>query len=276
MAGSKRSRTAQGVLAERAILTDMGVLDDPIARSMLSPSMAALYRLCRRRPQRVPTLPVTLAGLAARVLWHDAQVFAALDGGLDQVAVIGAGYDTRAWRFRRAGVRFFELDHAPTQADKARRAPGSGPTYVEVDLTTQSAAETLRDGGFDPSRPALFVLEGLTMYLSEDVVRGQLRDLSQMSAARSRLTTDFYPPGAAGAARDQRQHRLQRLARAGSGEDLHLLVDRSQAAALVDGSGWTVDEAVSMRATAHRLVPAACGLPVDAVDEHKTLVSASR
>ncbi|MBA2625656.1 MAG: class I SAM-dependent methyltransferase [Acidimicrobiia bacterium] len=50
----------------------------------------------------------------------------ALDAGIEQVAVIGAGYDRRAWRFHRDGVQFFELDHGATQQDKARRAPGRG------------------------------------------------------------------------------------------------------------------------------------------------------
>jgi O-methyltransferase involved in polyketide biosynthesis len=32
------------------------------------------------------------------VLWFDAQVVAALEAGIEQVVVIGAGYDSRAWR----------------------------------------------------------------------------------------------------------------------------------------------------------------------------------
>jgi hypothetical protein len=39
---AKRSRTAQGVLAERALLTEMGVLSDPVARTMVSPPWAAV------------------------------------------------------------------------------------------------------------------------------------------------------------------------------------------------------------------------------------------
>jgi O-methyltransferase involved in polyketide biosynthesis len=72
------------------------ILADPFARGMLNTSMAAIHWIVRRWPHQVPTLSVTLAGLAARVLWHDAQVTAALDVGVQQIAVIGVGYDSRA------------------------------------------------------------------------------------------------------------------------------------------------------------------------------------
>ncbi len=93
------------MVAERAVLADMGVLADPFARGMLTPSMAATFWVVRRWPYRVRARSVTLAGLAARVLWFDEQVAKALDAGIGQIAVIGAGYDSRAWRFRRDGVQ---------------------------------------------------------------------------------------------------------------------------------------------------------------------------
>ena len=71
--GAKRSRTAQGVAAERAVLADMGVLADPFARGMLTPSMGAIFWIVHHWPYRVRARSVTLAGLAARVLWFDAQ-----------------------------------------------------------------------------------------------------------------------------------------------------------------------------------------------------------
>jgi methyltransferase (TIGR00027 family) len=273
---AKRSRTAQGVLAERAALTDMGVIDDLFARGMLTAPMAAASSIVGRSPYDVRTRSVTLTGLAARVLWFDAQVTGALDAGVDQVAVVGAGYDSRAWRFGRDGVRFFEVDHRATQQDKVRRAPRPGPTYVEADLATRGAAGALLQRGLDASRPVLFVVEGVTMYLGEDVVRSQLGDLASSSAAGSRLAVDFQPPRDAGTSRNRRQLRLQRLARIGSGEAFRLLVDRTQATELVETSGWVVEEATSLRDAACALVPRASGLPVSAIDPRKTLVAASR
>jgi methyltransferase (TIGR00027 family) len=274
---AKRSRTAQGVVAERAVLADMGVVVDPFAHHMLVPSMSAVLGILRCWPiHKLRAKSVTLAGLAARVLWYDAQVAEALDEGIAQVALIGAGYDSRAWRFRRDGVTYFELDQRATQQDKVRRAPRPGPTYVEADLGTRGAAEALRERGLDASCAALFVIEGLTMYLSEGVVRHQLTDLAKASAEGSRLAIDFHPPSHAGTARDHRQLRLQRLARAGSGESFKLLVNRAEAIELVEDAGWTVKEEMSMREAARTLVPRESGLPVNAINEHKTLVAAVR
>jgi methyltransferase (TIGR00027 family) len=254
----------------------MGVVDDPFARNMLSPSMGALFILLRRWPHRVPTLPVTLAGLAARVLWHDAQVAEAIAAGVRQIVIVGAGYDSRAWRFRSDGVEFFELDHPATQADKARVAPQPGPTYVQADLDVESAMDALLLRGLDRERPALFVLEGVTMYLDERTVRDQLTEMSTRSAPGSRLTADFYPPEGTGTAHDRRQRRVQHLARSGSGESLRLLVNRADAAALVDACGWNVVDAASVRAAAQTLVPENCGLPLHAVSDDKALISAVR
>jgi methyltransferase (TIGR00027 family) len=253
----------------------MGVLDDPFARGMLTPSMGAILWVVEHGPHRMRSRSVTLAGLAARVRWFDIQVGKALDAGIKQVAVIGAGYDSRAWRIR-SGAQFFELDHAWTQQDKIRRAPQPGPAYVESDLTTEDAARSLLDNGFDASRPALFVVEGVTMYLDEEDVRRQLELLARMGAIESRLAVDFYPPGNVGKYQDHRQLRLQRLARRGSGESFRLALDRPQAVELVQDSGWDVDEVMSMRDAARTLVPRESGLPIDAVSEHKTLVAAVR
>jgi methyltransferase (TIGR00027 family) len=264
------------VLAERALLTEMGVLSDPVARTMVAPPWAAFTWVVQRWPSPKKPWSVARAGLAARVSWHDAQVTHALDAGIAQIAVIGAGYDSRAWRFARPGVQFYELDHGATQRDKMRRAPADGPRFVEADLGAQSAAQALLDHGLDGSRPALFVLEGLTMYLSEDVVRRQLGDLAQSSARGSRISVDFYPPPDAGTSRDRRHMSYQRLARTGSGEDLKLLVDRAQAVAIIEASGWSVTEATSMRDAAREYVGRDSGLPVDAVNEHKSLIAAVR
>jgi len=250
----------------------MTVLSDPYAHRMLSPSMATLLWAVQHLPQRMRTGSVTLVGLAARVMWFDVQLANALDAGIRQVAVIGAGYDSRAWRFRREDVRFFELDHPATQRSKARRAPWPGPTYVGGDLTTCDAAEALLAHGLDSSCPAVFIVEGVTMYLPEETVRSQLTRLRESSAGGSGLLVDFHPPRDVGTSRNRRQQRLQRLARTGSGENFRLTVDAPQAVALVEESGWTVKETLSMREAARALVPADSGLPVNAINEHKTLL----
>ena len=122
----------------------------------------------------------------------------------------------------------------------------------------------------------LFVVEGVTMYLDEEIVREQLGGLGKSSAVGSRLAVDFYPPRAAGTSLNHRQNRLQRLARVGSAETLRLTIGRPEAVDLVAESGWKVIQETSLREAARSLVPTESGLPVDAVNEHKTLVAGLR
>ena len=273
---AKRSRTAQGVLAERALLTEMGVLSDPLARTMLSPPWTAFTWFVLYWPSSQKPWSVARAGLAARVLWHDAPVRSALEAGIGQIAVVGAGYDSRAWRFADERCAVLRTGSWNDTAGKDSARPVNGPEYVEADLWTQSAAQALLDHGLDGTRRALFILEGLTMYLTEDVVRRQLGDLAGSSAAGSRLSVDFYPPPDAGTSQDRRQMTYQGLARTGSGEDLKLVVDLPQAAAIVEDSGWVVTEATTMRDAARELVGTESGLPVDAVNQHKSLIAGER
>jgi methyltransferase (TIGR00027 family) len=276
MAKSGRSRTAQGVAAERAVLTDMGVLEDSLAAQMLRPSMGAVVSLVRLVPDKMRTRSVTLAGLAGRVLWFDQQVAEAIEAGLKQIVVVGAGHDSRAWRFGCSGVQFYELDHSGTQREKARRAPEGGPKYIESDLNKQSAAEALVTGGFDESRPSLFIIEGVSMYLDEAVVQRQLGALGQIAAVGSRMVIDFQPPRDTGSQRNRRQLRLQRIARIGSGEGFRLVIDRAEAVELVQECGWEVISAISMRQAAGDLVRRDTGLHVNSINEKKTLVAAIR
>ena len=105
-------------------------------------------------------------GIWARTRFFDDQVLAAVRAGVPQVVICGAGYDDRALRFRSPGVRFFELDHSATQADKARllRAMGTDLQSVVLapaDFRDDDAAAALAAAGHDASRPTLFLCEGL-------------------------------------------------------------------------------------------------------------------
>jgi len=274
-AGLKRSRTAQGVLAERTILDGMGVIDDPFAPRLLDTPWRLFVAMIRHWPTPSPPWSVARAGLATRTLWIDEQLTRSLQAGVRQVAIIGAGYDTRAWRFRRPGVAFYELDRAGTQRDKRRRAPTPGPTYVEADLQDDDAAAALIRHGLDPTRTVHLILEGVTMYLDEATLGPQLTALATAGAPGSRLSVEFHPPAEAGTGQDRRLMKAQRAARVGSGETLRFLADRDTAAALLARSGWVVEELRSMRDAAHELVPERFGLPVERINAHKTLVLAS-
>ena len=95
------------------------------------------------------------------------------------VAVLGAGYDSRALRlahFIKHGI--WEFDFPATQRRKKfylrnERIEGEVPHYCEVDFMKESLPEILERSGI-PKTSALVIWEGVSMYVSEDVVRNTL------------------------------------------------------------------------------------------------------
>jgi O-methyltransferase involved in polyketide biosynthesis len=149
--------------------------------------------------------------IEARTKFVDEQVLAAISSGVRQIVVCGAGYDDRALRFRSAGVRFFELDHPSTQADKQRRllaiarptevaggGPGtepSGPdplrrlgvTLAAADFRSDEVGTVLGRCGHNRDMPSLFLCEGLLVYLDVATCRRLLGGLAASATERSVL-----------------------------------------------------------------------------------------
>lgn len=193
--GDRPSSSARAVALVRAHATERGVIDDRPARALLTPGWSALLWVLGRRPLRRVGASPTTSFIAARTLFFDGEVIAAIAAGARQVVVVGAGYDTRAWRLDRPDTTWFEVDHPTTQADKRRRAPAGGPIYVPLDLVTGSMADVLPAHGFDPEQRTVFVVEGLTMYVDEPVVRRLLTDAARLGAPGTRLAVSFTISG---------------------------------------------------------------------------------
>lgn len=274
MRAGRPSRTAQYVALVRAVLTDSGDLDDPYAGSMLTPSMALGRLAFGRWPLARRTRSGFWAALATRTRYFDEQVTTALDDGITQVVVVAAGFDARAWRFARDGAAFFEVDHPATQARKRRRAPAGGPTYVGVDMAADDPAPALASAGFDWSSPALFTVEGVTMYLEEDEVRRFLARLAGRAAPGSRLAVNFSAPQGTGGDEDRRRQRVLGLVGRLDGESFRSGRDVADPAALVASSGWQVDHSSTLRQQATRLL-GATSLQVDAINPHASVIAAS-
>ncbi len=130
--------------------------------------------------------------LAARTAFFDRIVAGALDGGVRQVVIGGAGYDGRALRYAKPGVRWFEVDHPATQADKRERLDRLGLAaahvrFVAADFAADPVADRLLAAGLDASAPGLFLLEGVAVYLEPAVVDTVLDQFRQVAGAGSRL-----------------------------------------------------------------------------------------
>jgi methyltransferase (TIGR00027 family) len=133
---------------------------------------------------------------AARVTFFDQVVERYLDG-ISQFVILGAGFDTRVFRLpTQSAVRSFELDLPKIQAVKRRMLERAGidasaVTFVPVDFETDDWLARLVEAGFDPGRPALFLWEGVTMYLDRPAIEATLRAIAG-TAPGSVVAFDYF------------------------------------------------------------------------------------
>jgi methyltransferase (TIGR00027 family) len=140
-------------------------------------------------------LPGIITHYLARKHWLERAITAALDAGCTQVVVLGAGFDSLAWRLHRLrpAVQFFELDHPATQAPKrAALRVEANFTFLAADLATVSPAAVLRAcPDFSATQPTLFLAEGLLMYFPETRVAVLLRELATLTRPPARVLFSF-------------------------------------------------------------------------------------
>jgi len=227
---------------------------DPIAWDLLDPDERAVVDDVRAG--RVPT--------QVRQRWRYEMVRAcgtvmvartvAIDDAIrehaaDQVVILGAGLDARAWRMPElARASVFEVDHPASQQDKLRRladrAPSAGRmAAVALDLAADPLAPALEGAGFDPARPTTWVWEGVIPYLSPAEVDATVAAIAQLSAPGSRLAVNYQ--SASRRARVLRQLLRPVLSRAGvpdplAGEPWRSLWRPGTLAQLVAGHGFAV------------------------------------
>ncbi|MDI1430763.1 class I SAM-dependent methyltransferase [Polyangium sorediatum] len=175
------SRTARMVAALRARATEREtpLCDDPFARALAGPRG---FEDAARYEQGYPHIELFVA---LRTALFDQETRRWLARGCTQVVLLGAGLDTRAARLGQKGVRFFEVDHPTTQADKLARLsalpgyPFENATYVPCDFAVNDFVERLDSSGFLAEQPALLIWEGVTYYLEEPAVRATLRRIAE-------------------------------------------------------------------------------------------------
>ncbi len=143
--------------------------------------------------------PGTYEFMIARTAFFDHIVAEALQDNVGQVVFLGAGYDSRPYRFAPLirDTRLFELDTRPTQQRKKellRQAGISLPeqlTFAPIDFDDGDLKDTLVQAGFTPHRRTVYVWEGVTYYLSAEVVDDTLSFIRENSAPRSAVAFDY-------------------------------------------------------------------------------------
>jgi methyltransferase (TIGR00027 family) len=135
----------------------------------------------------------------ARTHHMDALLVEALSAGATQVVNLGAGLDSRAYRFRERfpQVRFFELDLPAMITAKRERVVkifGAVPDRVVLlptDFNARPLDLVLREGGYDRAQRTFFIWEGVTMYLPEAANLSTLRFIRSGSASGSSVVYDY-------------------------------------------------------------------------------------
>ena len=180
--------------------------------------------------------------LRARTAFFDRVVVNSLDRRVRQVVVGAAGYDGRAFRYAKPGVRWFEVDHPATQADKLARIARLGLdtshiAFVAADFAADPVADLLTAAGLDTSRAALFLLEGVAVYLEQPVLERVLGEFRAVTVAGSPLAISVSSENAQSADRER-----FRAAVAAVGEPVRSTLSPAAARELLAGAGWQVPE----------------------------------
>jgi methyltransferase (TIGR00027 family) len=202
-------------------------------------------RSATRWPRRAVTMFRMARYLQARTSFFDRVVMNGLERDVAQVACIGAGYDGRSLRYAKPGVRWFEVDHPATQADKRGRLERlnvdiSHTTFVALDLDDGGVDSALVERGFDPDAPSLMLCEGLAVNLDRTVLATLLKDLRTLVTAGTRLAISLLLP-AADAGQLARRERF-RTAVAALGEPAPSQVPADEAAEMVAAARWRAVE----------------------------------
>jgi methyltransferase (TIGR00027 family) len=187
MQPARSSRTAETMALFRTLETarppSRRLFRDPFARSFLTgvlrlaaqgAAVPGLRSLLLRYLDR--RLPGALSSGIARTRLIDDWLLDHVAAGARQIVILGAGFDTRAWRLPGlAGLPVFEVDHPATGAEKRRRLALAGldparVVAVALDFDRESLATALTRAGFDAALRAVIVWEGVTNYLTAEAV----------------------------------------------------------------------------------------------------------
>jgi methyltransferase (TIGR00027 family) len=192
--------------------------------------------------------------LRARTAFFDRVVTDAVARGINQVVVGGAGYDGRALRYGAPGTRWFEIDHPATQADKRERLTRLGldtanVSFIPADFTIDPVAEPLRGAGFDTARPALFLFEGVAVYLELPVTERVLAGFRSVAADGSLLAVSVSVGEATSQTRARFQQRVAEL-----GEPVRTVLTADAADGLLAAAGWQLAEAGARQRSAGLLL----------------------
>jgi methyltransferase (TIGR00027 family) len=226
---------------------------DSLAEIFLSEEGQRPLRDAAARAWLVEKFSGTYGYFFARTAYLDQVVQAALRQGVPQIVFLGAGYDTRAYRFADliGTTRIFELDSAATQRRKrqmlqqAAVAVPAQVAYVSINFEKEKLAEVLDRAGFDKSQRTLFMWEGVTYYLTAQIVDDTLAFVRHHAAAGSTIAFDYQVQAPDMASRPGAQAVLDAWRQAYSSEPVRFGIDEGTLAAFLSSRGYRLLEHLS-------------------------------
>lgn len=186
MKENQPSATAQRVAMQRAahqLIDNPKVFDDPIALRIIGSEGGLALKADPNQSQAMPFSTYVRALVAARSRYTEDELALAVQRGVCQYVILGAGLDTFAYRnpFPEGTLRVFEVDHPATQGWKRMRLKEAGITlprdltFAPVDFESQTIADGLLEAGYDPGKRTFFSWLGVTFYLTIEAVMTTLR-----------------------------------------------------------------------------------------------------
>ncbi len=183
---------------------DERVFEDPYAELFFAPKVRRMFQDTARVKSELAgyekLMPGVNGAIVARIRFFDQCLVDAIAEGLRQLVIIGAGYDTRAYRIEEVERKLsvFEVDHPDTQkvkTDTIRGIFGNLPghvVYVPAAFGVDPFDRKLAESGYDPQAKTLFIVEGLLMYIPPPAVDGLLAFIVNSSGPGTRLLADFF------------------------------------------------------------------------------------
>ncbi|UCE33182.1 MAG: class I SAM-dependent methyltransferase [Deltaproteobacteria bacterium] len=176
---------------------------DPFARGFLGTTNRVIGMISPLRKLGLWYLeqkhPFILDCIPARTRYIDEYVSECADAGLEQLIILGAGYDSRAYRIEglKGKVTVFEIDHPATQKLKIEKLQNmldplpSNVVYVPIDFNKETLPQKMSESRYDKDRKSLFIWEGVTPYLTPEAVDETLRFVATNSGPGSSIIFSY-------------------------------------------------------------------------------------
>lgn len=241
------------------------------------------YEAARESIDRDPQMYAGYFYVNARTHHIDDALRRSVLSGATQVVVLGAGYDSRAYRYAKTHpqLKFFEVDLPETQAvkrEKVQRIVGSVASYatfVPIDFNSQSLKDVLIPAGFDVRAKSLFILEGVSMYIEPAGTAASLEFVARNAAPGSQIVFDYLLRDAIemrGALMYGMNSSFKALAE--HGEPLITGWTRGEAAAMVRSAGLVVEADLSAEDLSRLYLRDAQGIPDGRILEGNRILEA--